>query len=117
VVSENLGYHHGNGMGQDPASSAVNGHLRSYKLGNYLQLIYLAVSLRRFGEQRISGLAPDLGLDHIQLCNPVQRLCGECCRPRRVQVVELAPRVRPARRFADHAVVEQGIEPRIRIGL
>ncbi len=42
---------------------------------------------------------------------------GECCRPRRVQVVELAPRVRSTHRFVGHAVVEQGIEPRIRIGL
>jgi len=54
---------------------------------------------------------------HIAVDTPARRLGAKRCRPRSVQVVELTPRVRSARRFADRAVVEQGIEPRIRVGL
>jgi hypothetical protein len=54
----------------------------------------------------VARLATDLGLDHIELCDPAQRLGGQRRHARRVQVKEFAPRVRPACRFANRAVGE-----------
>ncbi len=62
-------------------------------------------------------LATDVGLDHIEFCDSAQRPGGQRRRSRREQVVEFSPRVRPASRFADRAIVEQGVEASVGVGL
>jgi hypothetical protein len=65
----------------------------------------------------VGRLAPDIGLDHIEPGDPAQRLGGQRRRPRRMQIVEFSPRVRPAGRFVDRAGFEQGVEAGVGIGL
>ena len=65
----------------------------------------------------VRRLAPDLGLDNIELGDPAQRLSGQRSCARRLQVVKFASRVRPAGRSTDRAVVEQGVETGVGICL
>lgn len=63
------------------------------------------------------GLAPDLGLDHMELGDSAERLGGQRCRSCRMQLVEFAPRMCSTGCFVDPVVFKPGVEAGVGIGL
>ncbi|VVE58437.1 hypothetical protein PHO31112_05319 [Pandoraea horticolens] len=69
------------------------------------------------GLSGIGWLAPNLVLDTVQRTDALQRLGIQGIRPCGMQVVELAPRMRPARSFDDIAALANLLVAAIGIGL
>src|SRR5215213_2268160 len=72
------------------------------------------------GAAFIGGPAPDVGLDRIQLGDPLQGLLGKRRLRCDVDVVELAPRVSPTERQLQTAIrrcLHQTAEPSIAVDL
>jgi hypothetical protein len=66
----------------------------------------------------VRRLAADWLLDDVELSDPFQRLARKRrCLGRNVDVVKLAPHMRPTRSLADPTAIIEAIEPGIAVGL